>query len=157
MDRKERFLAKVSQSSGCWMWTAGRFERGYGAFQWQKGKVVKAHRAAWTLFKGEIPEGLFVCHKCDEPLCVNPEHLFLGTARDNSQDMIAKGRGKYPGPTSPPKGTQHHKAKLTEAEVLQIRAIGYSARMIDTANAFGISEANVSSIVRKETWKHLGP
>lgn len=93
--RIENFWAKVDKEprhSGCWLWTGARQSRGYGAFQvgWKTQK--RAHRVSYELAHGSIPEGIMVCHSCDTPLCVNPEHLFLGDARVNTQDMIQKGR-----------------------------------------------------------------
>jgi len=85
-----RFFDKVHKTDSCWNWTAST-RNGYGAFK-INGKVEGAHRVSWVLNNGEIPEGLFVCHKCDNPRCVNPEHLFLGTASDNMKDCYNKGR-----------------------------------------------------------------
>lgn len=86
-----RFWAKVSQSDGCWQWTGATTSWGYGVLR-VKGHNVHAHRVSWELHNGPIPEEMFVCHKCDNPQCTNPEHLFIGTARDNALDMIAKKR-----------------------------------------------------------------
>ena len=88
----ERFWAKVDKSGPCWIWTAGRFATGYGCFRLQ-GKSLKAHRVAYELEVGPIPLGLNVLHRCDVPLCVNPAHLWVGTARENNADMLEKGRG----------------------------------------------------------------
>jgi hypothetical protein len=86
-----KFMYRVSQEplSGCWLWNGALRSSGYGA-AFLAGKAVGAHRAAWTLFRGEIPEGMFVCHKCDVKSCANPEHLFLGTHDDNMRDCAAK-------------------------------------------------------------------
>lgn len=91
----ERFLAKIRiDESGCWIWTAGRNKLGYGRFGLPgQYKTVQAHRFAYEQFYGPIPEGMFVCHHCDNPPCVNPEHLFVGTHVDNMKDMWSKGRG----------------------------------------------------------------
>lgn len=91
-----RFWAKVKKGSGCWEWQAAVARYGYGKFLWRKSagvaEFLTAHRAAWRLEHGEIPLGMFVCHHCDNPPCVRPEHLFLGTRTDNTNDMVRKGR-----------------------------------------------------------------
>lgn len=88
---RTRFDAKTQRSEGCWFWLGPLYPKGYGSF-WYQGRNVGAHRAAYELFVGPVPPGLSVCHRCDVPCCVNPEHLFLGTARDNLLDASAKGR-----------------------------------------------------------------
>jgi len=89
------FWKKVIKKDGCWEWAACTNESGYGIFHTGK-KTDRAHRVSWILTNGEIPSGLFVCHKCDNPPCTNPDHLFLGTNKDNVDDMIAKGRNSKP-------------------------------------------------------------
>ena len=88
---KDRFMKKVNESNGCWKWNAQIFPTGYGAFH-LNGKSILAHRASYLIFNGEIPNGIFVCHKCDNKSCVNPHHLFLGSAKENAIDRSLKGR-----------------------------------------------------------------
>jgi hypothetical protein len=125
----------------------------YGTF-FINGKVDKAHRAAYTMFLGPIPEGLCVLHKCDTPACVNPEHLFVGTKEDNAKDMISKNRGGQR--KAPIKGSAHWKTELTESDVLNIRArcaAGESQRVVGLD--FGIRQPAVFKIVHRQRWGHI--
>lgn len=144
---EQRFAAKVTkQSDGCWIYTGNTHPvNGYGSFGVAAGNVRLAHRYAYELAYGPIPTGLQVCHRCDVRLCVNPEHLFLGTAADNQADKVAKGRQL--------KGEDAGMAVLTEADVISIRAA--SGRQIDIARRFGISRANVSLIRSRKAWAHV--
>lgn len=92
---ERRFWAKTDRSGECWLWTGAKNPAGYGSFS-MNGTNDMAHRTSWTLTYGPIPEGMFVCHHCDNPPCVRPDHLFLGTALDNMLDKVAKGRAKGP-------------------------------------------------------------
>lgn len=87
----DRFMRLVEKTEGCWLWKAS-LRRGYGQFFIARGLTVRAHRFSYELHIGAIPDGMMVCHRCDNPICVRPEHLFLGTAKDNARDMIEKGR-----------------------------------------------------------------
>lgn len=147
----ERFWSKVdrSLSDGCWPWTASvrRKDEGYGAF-WLDGRHRPAHRVAWELTFGQIPEGLVVCHRCDNPPCCNPEHLFLGTPLENNDDKVAKRRH--------PIGERHHKAILTTADVLEIREArkfrGYRAAL---AEKFGVRPHTITEIRGMKSWKDI--
>lgn len=136
---------RVNAATGCWEWTACRNRR-YGGFQ-AAGKLMYAHRVAYVLQAGVIPDGLCVCHKCDNTLCVRGDHLFLGTAADNNKDRALKGRScRTP-------GELRWSAKLTEAEVLAIRASTKTHR--ELAVEYGISNQQVSRIISRKRWAHL--
>ena len=132
---EDRFWSKVRKTSFCWIWTAGKFSQGYGGFK-INGKTEKAHRISWTLTYGEIPDGLDVLHDCDNRPCVRPNHLFLGTHQDNMTDMVNKGRSK--------KGESNGRAKLTQKEVLQLRA----GKEISTQ----VSPRQLKRILTEEQW-----
>lgn len=146
------FWAKVNKSGhphGCWEWTGTRHYKGYGLFGFGR-KIHKSHRVAFRLTKGEIADGLCVCHKCDNPPCVNPDHLFLGTHKDNTRDKIAKGRDKHATPERNGGG-----GKLGWQEVRAIRGMYAAGEMSQQAIAdkFGVSQILVSVIVRQKIWK----
>lgn len=152
----ERFWSKVEKSDGCWNWRAGCFPEGYGAVRWN-GNAAKAHRVSFELINGAIPAGVFVCHSCDNRKCVNPAHLFLGTANDNNQDMMRKGRARFTGPNRPRGAAPWHRAKISELTVQRLRVLGpgiLSQRLI--AGLVGIKHYAVGCIWRNKTWKNLG-
>ena len=143
---KERFDSKVQRTEGCWLWIAALHGKGYGHMR-VAGKVEKAHRVSYEIFNGPIPYGMMVLHTCDNPRCVNPDHLFLGTNKDNMADMAAKGRGNAP------RGEEQHLARLTEAAVQSIRASRKPG--IALARDFGISPQTVCDVRKRKTWKHI--
>ena len=156
MNVAERFWAKVDKTESCWNWT-GCLDNGYGRFK-LNGKKVLAHRLSYVLHHPltiDLLAGrreICVCHRCDNPRCVNPSHLFLGSMADNNKDREAKGRGK------PPKGEKHPFAKLTETQVREIRTRyangGISHRKL--AVEYGIvSLGAINSIISRQKWKHL--
>lgn len=138
-----RFWSKVHrQPNGCWEWTASRLPRGYGRFS-LGGKQVGAHRVSWELHHGAIPSGLAVLHRCDNPPCVRPDHLFLGTLVDNIRDMIRKGRDRKA------RGIGNGRAKLTDEEVAAIRSeVSGGRSQVSVARAFGVSSGHVSRLCR---------
>lgn len=147
--REERFRAFMGPptTSGCIQWL-GATQRVYGAFSWATGETEGAHRAAYRLFKNQIPHGLLVRHSCDNPLCVNPDHLMLGTKQDNAQDAVDRKRTA--------RGSKAGLAKLTEAKVKRLRKMyDQGATQTALAEKFGVSQAAVSTIVRHQTWKHI--
>lgn len=167
---EERFWRNVNKSgptmpgmdSACWEWTAHRRGLGYGEM-WVNGRNVVTHRFSFALANGPIPAGLFVCHRCDNPPCVNPDHLFLGTHDDNMADRSAKGRqakgdrqGARLHPETVVRGEAHHSAKLSEADVLAIRARSLSGEtMLKLSKEYRVDHATVRRIVTGHTWKHL--
>jgi hypothetical protein len=146
--RIENFWAKVDKTprlSGCWLWTGAKQggQKGrYGAFQMGWKTQKRAHRVAYELVSGPIPEGLMICHSCDTPLCVNPSHLFAGNAKINTQDMIQKGRKALCF------GTANGIAKLTDQEVRKIYLD--SRTNVDIAADYGISSSLISLIRQRK-------
>lgn len=147
----ERFWQRVDKSGECWVWIGFVGNNGYGQF-YNGGAIVRAHRFAWELTHGPIPDGLLVLHNCpdgDNPACVNPSHLWLGTNDENMADMVAKGRQAA--------GERHGRARLTKDIVIMIRnRYHIHSDSIDTiADAFGVSPTHVRSIIDRERWKHI--
>lgn len=132
--------------SGCWLWLNNWNHAGYGLGK-VGGRCFRAHRLSWELHRGPIPAGLHVCHRCDTPACVNPEHLFLGTHDDNMRDRDEKGRNVNHC------GTLHGNAKLSDDDVRAIRLDGRNQR--DIARAYGVSQSQIWCIKRRRTWRHV--
>lgn len=141
----ERFLKFVQcgSESDCWLWTGAKQSDGYGQFG-ANGTPRKAHRIAYTLWRGEIPENLLVCHACDNRACVNPMHLFLGTASDNAADMKHKGRA-----------ARGKKVKLTEKEVCEIQALrGRGVTQLALASRFGVARQTITRVMQRRLTAH---
>ena len=149
----KRFWAKVDKSTNkdCWDWGGavgingyGRISRGDGT-----GKDSFAHRVSWEIHCGPIPEGMYVLHKCDNPSCVNPAHLFLGTMADNAKDKVRKGRSTF--------GEKNINAKLTEKEVIEIRQLYATGEYTHEklSEQFGVSRVMIGYIVKGRNWKHV--
>lgn len=143
------FWTRVQKGEGCWLWQAGKIQPGYGAMHFQ-GRQQLAHRIAWQLeHQRVIPKGMHICHHCDNPPCVRPDHLFLGSAKDNMNDMHRKGRAgdrewwKRP-------GRRHHFAKLTLEQAVEVRRLyketDKTQRQI--AEQFGVSQAAIWHILK---------
>jgi hypothetical protein len=152
----DRFWEKVDRSESCWMWRGSIASNGYGSFRGRTGTET-AHTVSWRLHHGEIPNGLFVLHKCDVRPCVNPDHLFLGTAQDNSSDMVAKGR--HPSLTRSgylPRGQAHKRARLIDADVREIRRqFKAGVPIYGLADGYGMSYQGIWAIVHRKAWRHL--
>jgi len=148
----ERFYSKVDKNAGngCWQWVAGKNRYGYGRF-WFNSKNMGAHRYSAKYLAGLNIDELLVCHHCDNRCCVNPAHLFVGTAADNTADMIMKGRSAMG--TNPCKGIKNHRALLTEAQVLAIRSDNRVLRLI--AADYGVSVCTIRDIKLRRTWRHI--
>lgn len=138
----QRFWSKVDKSGDCWLWTAHCNRTGYGAIRFGPDhRVTEAHRVSYILTYGELPAGMIVCHKCDNPPCVNPAHLFLGTYKTNTRDGVRKGRlGK----------------KLTPEQAQSIRNLGDAGvPRKELALAFGVAEGTISKVVTRKSWGAL--
>jgi hypothetical protein len=144
---EKRFIPEPN--SGCWIWTEYCNHQGYGRWRYD-GKRIGAHRISWMLYCGPISGGLSVLHHCDNPSCVNPDHLFLGTHDDNMRDMTAKGRSSRHGALP---GEAHPHAKLTAEQALNIRADHRFLR--EVAEDYNISPTQVASIRHRIKWRHL--
>lgn len=151
-----RFWPKVDRRGPeeCWPWTASCRHGGHGQLA-HDGSTIGAHRASWIIHFGPIPAGLCVCHRCDNPPCVNPAHLFLGTQLDNIADMVAKGRGFVPTALTLC-GADHPSSKITESTVSEIRRRRHAGETVrSVAAAVGLSPAQVSRIANGHRWAHV--
>lgn len=153
----ERFSPKVVKTSCCWIWRGSRNADGYGyiASGGARGRSLKAHRVSWRLHRGPIPDGLCVLHNCpcgDNPACVNPQHLWLGTHADNMRDMFTKGRRQRTA-----RGASVATSRLTESDVIAIR---YARSMAGAsgpvmAKAYGVTPASIYRAISGRSWAHL--
>ena len=160
MDKNDylRFVKKIKYGDGCWDWIAGCTGSGYGVFI-LKGKQIYSHRLMWMLVnQKDIPGNMEVCHKCDNPKCVNPNHLFLATHYINMQDMNSKGRVRFV------RGERSHLSKLTSKDVTKIKklwsdkTIKYGQKMKfceDTASRYDVTARTVYLIINNKRWKHI--
>lgn len=151
----KRFWRFVKKTDGCWLWTASKNWDGYGSFSFQiqrgEKRTITAHRVSWVIHGNKLVNGFEICHRCDVPNCVNPDHLFLGTHTDNVRDCLYKGRfpcryGDYSG-----------KRKTNADDVRRMRE-EYSTggvRQVDLAVKYGLDQTTVSNILIRKTWKHV--
>lgn len=143
LEHKVRSRYKIVDS-GCWEWTGATTRGGYGQVM-DGRKNLRAHRAAYMLFVGDIPDGMLVCHSCDNPLCINPDHLWLGDTAANTQDKVMKGRAN--------KGESMPSSKLNEDAVKEIRASNMNIRV--AAEKFRVSPVTAWKARERITWRHL--
>lgn len=150
------FEDRIDKTGHCWEWIGPKDRDGYGQLTLGKrGTQVRAHRYSWELSNGPIPEGMFVLHRCDNPSCVNPRHLFLGTQTDNMRDMVAKGRGPDVS------GESNPRAKLSREDVRQIirhaRHVPHHKGLThqELAKRFGVSKSLISQIAQKRIWREI--
>lgn len=143
---REKFESKFipEPNSGCWLWIGAGWP--YGLLK-HKGIRWIAPRFSWTIYRGPIPDGMYILHRCDTPPCVNPDHLFIGTAKDNMIDRSQKGR------TNCQKGIDHHQAILTEDDVRAIRLDCRPQSRI--AKHYMVGQMTISDIKRRVTWRHV--
>lgn len=145
----EIFWSLVGKSEGCWLWNGKAGVRGYGAIYLER-KQWLAHRLSWYLQNGDIPTGKLICHHCDVPLCVRPDHLFCGTDLDNNLDKERKNRGNHV------RGEKHFSAKLTEGQIIEIRRLcskGEDRNKL--AVRLGVSRSAINHAFSGHSWKHL--
>lgn len=164
-----RFWSQVDKSRDCWNWTAGKISTGYGMFNVKPFRIL-AHRFSWQIHYGTIPNNLLVCHHCDNRMCVNPNHLFIGTHQDNSRDAASKGRlnfqihpdthgrgrrnGTHTHPEKVARGENQGLHKLTTQQVIEIRnANGISVRKL--AKMYLVSRHAIKCVIRRLTWTHI--
>jgi hypothetical protein len=150
MSPDQKFWPKIDKTATCWIWKGGRTAQGYGIFKQDK-KPILAHRFSYEIHKGKIPIGMVMCHHCDNPSCVNPEHLFYGTPKDNRQDSLRKNRQA--------RGEKQGAHKLTEEQVKKIRAIykwhNSQLGLRSLGETFGIHLSTIQRIIKRRTWRHI--
>ena len=152
MTKHSTFWDKVDKTDTCWLWQASKDKHGYGQLTYH-GRHRMAHHVAFELTHGAVPDGLVICHTCDTPGCVNPDHLYAGTHKQNTADMLERKRarhGRSPGSNNP-------SAKLTEADVLEIRWMYENGTLTNRAIAehFGVTDALIGMIVKRKIWTHI--
>jgi hypothetical protein len=147
-DRNKYFWDRVEKRDqySCWLWKGTIYSSGYGVAKIGRTRML-AHRLSYELLRGPIDDGLFVCHTCDNPSCVNPSHLFLGTLQDNVDDMMVKERNV--------RGRNVNTCKLTEDDVLEIRKLAGNLSTKELANRFGVSDTTIWQIANRKSWKWL--
>jgi hypothetical protein len=158
---ESRFWSKVHKTPTCWEWTASTSRTGYGTIKYDK-KTMLAHRISYQLAYGETPEGALICHTCDNRRCVNPDHLFVGTHKDNTQDAVKKGRMSHgpkhwtnKSPKRVARGSRAGLAKLTEKDIPTIRKLALTEPLTSIAERYDVMPTTIGQIVRGGTWRHV--
>ena len=160
-DCKRAFLEKIEKDpNGCWNWKAGIKRFGYGRATYLGKNDQGAHRVSWLIFRGEIPKGMLVCHKCDNRKCVKPSHLFLGTHQDNMDDGVKKKRFLHGEArrkaNNPRRGQAHHHAILTPEKVLEIIELKKQGKSYtEITSLIGVNKGTACDIICGRTWKHI--
>lgn len=149
-----RFWSKVEKTNDCWNWIGGKNDEGYGKFSVGRGKIhTNAHRYSYELHYSVAPGEMMVCHHCDNTSCVNPQHLYLGTALDNSRDRHKRGRANSP------VGSRSSLSKLKEADILSIRNEipfnGIEEKVNELASLYNVKPGTIYDILRRKRWKHI--
>lgn len=164
-----RFWAKVDTSGCCWTWMSAKLRAGYGVFTVSMRRddrplavTLKAHRVAWELTNGPIPPGMIVCHNCpggDNPSCVRPDHLYVGTYVDNNRDTLRKGRwrsGSAMHPERMPRGDGHPNAVLDEQRAIEIKRLRAEGMLLrEIAQHIGVSISTVHGVLQGRSWRHV--
>jgi hypothetical protein len=150
VEYKQRVFKQVELSGACWIWQGNKDTCGYGVIKLHQ-KGLKAHRVMWEIANQRTIENLYVLHKCDTPACVNPDHLFLGTPKDNAIDRSRKGR------SGDVRGALNGRAKLTGEQVAEIREIFQNHKITKRALArlYGVTDVQIGHIIRDEQWKEI--
>jgi DNA-binding MarR family transcriptional regulator len=151
-DAIERFVSLTQRGPGCWEWLGSKDADGYGKMRIGNRKAARAHRIAWTIAHSD-PGKMLVCHHCDNPGCVRPDHLFLGTALDNNRDRQSKGR-----PNNAPRGELNTQAKLTAEQARQVVELYRTGkfRQRDLGEMFGVTQSAVQLLLSGKNWRHSG-
>jgi len=143
-----RFMSYVTITDSCWIWIGAKNKRGYGLFSFRNKKSITTHRVSYILYRGEIPEGKLICHTCDNPSCINPQHLWAGTTQQNTRDMVIKGRSL--------RGEKQNGAKLTEQDVIKIRKLNKEGiQQNKIAEMFNVFAGHINNIIKRRVWKHI--
>lgn len=153
-----KLLGNIIKNNGCWEWQGDLHREGYGyTTEYETNKKSHVHRISYKVFKGEIPEGLYVCHHCDNRKCIAPNHLFVGTAKENMQDALKKGRLEHV-KLMQPKGEEKLNSKLKEFEVKEIKKmISQREKIAVISRKYNVSWSVIDSIKRNKTWRHVPP